>query len=180
MQNGLNHRLAQLGIEVVELSSVVPGHARAVVAVVDILLAAGVAIHALKDHRRIAVIVVVVFQKHADAVIPRQIGTIEGVGGIRAVWQANKPIGMLDHPASINAGMVGHHVAGQANPALPGFFTQHRHGSLATQIVRNHIIVQRVRRRHGIGVAHDLLDRAGSGAALPQADQPQPGDAVTG
>ena len=67
MQDRLDDRLAHLGVQIVQLSGVVPGHAGAVVAVVDIARAAVPVLDALEHHRRIGAVVVVVLEVDADA-----------------------------------------------------------------------------------------------------------------
>ena len=57
--------------EEVELGRVVPREARAVVAVVDVSLVAGLAVEALEDDRRVAVVPVVVLEHDPDARIGR-------------------------------------------------------------------------------------------------------------
>ena len=60
IQNGLNHLLADRGIQVVELRGVVPRKAGAVVAVIDVARLAGLLVAAPEDHRRIGLLEVVV------------------------------------------------------------------------------------------------------------------------
>src|SRR5215213_6253279 len=101
MQDGLDHTLAHLGAEIIKLGSVVPGHAGAVVAMVNIALLAGPAIDALEYYRRIAAIVIMIFEIDSDSLIPRKIGPVEAIRGVRAMWHREKPVGMLDHPAAV-------------------------------------------------------------------------------
>ena len=56
MQNGLDHCLAHLGAQIVELRGVVPGKAGAVIAVIDIARLARPAITRLKHHRRVCAV----------------------------------------------------------------------------------------------------------------------------
>ena len=60
---------------------------------------------------------------------------------------------MLDHPARVDAHVVGHHVAGQADAALPGPVAQVRVGVLAAEVVGDRVVVERVGRGDGVGVA---------------------------
>jgi hypothetical protein len=74
VQDGLDDRLAHLGIEIVQLGRVVPGHRRAVVAVVDVLLAARPAVQAPEDDGRVAAVVVVILQEDPHPLVLRQVG----------------------------------------------------------------------------------------------------------
>ena len=65
VEDGLDDRLAHLGLEVVELRRVVPGHRGAVVAVVDEALLAAPVVDALEDHRGVGVVEVVVLDVDA-------------------------------------------------------------------------------------------------------------------
>ncbi len=85
---------------------------------------------------------------------------------------------MLDHPARVDAHVVGHHVRGKADAALPGAGAQVLQGVPAAQVGGDLVIHQRIGRSDRIRLAHHLLDALGGEAAFPQADQPQPGDAA--
>ena len=87
---------------------------------------------------------------------------------------------MLDDPARIDAHVVGDHVAGQPDPARPGPVAQVGVGRLAAEIGRDPVVVERVRRGDRVGVAAHPLDPLRRTRPLPQADQPQPGDAPAG
>ena len=68
---------------------------------------------------------------------------------------------MLDDPARIDAHVVGHHVARQADAARPGPVAQGRVRALATEVVGDPVVVERVGRRDGVGVAAHPLDPLG-------------------
>ena len=87
---------------------------------------------------------------------------------------------MVDDPARIDAHVVGHHVAGQPDPARPGAVAQVRVGVLATEVVGDPVVVERVRRRDRLGVAAHPLDALRGDGPLPQPDQPQAADAPRG
>ena len=72
--------------------------------------------------------------------------------------RGDEPIGVLDHPVGVDAHVVGHHVAGQANAALPGALPQIVHGRLAAEVAGDLVIEQRIGRGDRIGVAGKLLD----------------------
>ena len=82
MQNGLNHLLAHRWIQVIELRSVVPGKAGAVVAVIDEARLARVPVAPLEDHCGVCLLEVVVVNLDLHAAIVGEIGTIEAVCGI--------------------------------------------------------------------------------------------------
>ena len=84
---------------------------------------------------------------------------------------------MLDHPARIDAHVVGHHVAGQPDAARPGPVAEVRVGGLAAEVVGDPVVVERVGRGDRVGVAAHALDPLRRRRPLPQPDQPQPGDA---
>ena len=81
-----------------------------------------------------------------DAPVGRQVGAVEGVGGEGAVVEADEPVGMLDDPVGVDAHVVGHHVAGQADAALPGALAQVVAGLFAAQIPGDGIAGERVGR----------------------------------
>ena len=53
MQNRLDHCLPHVGIEIVELGRIVPGHTGTVVAVIDVACIVRPAVSALEDHSRV-------------------------------------------------------------------------------------------------------------------------------
>ena len=99
VEDGLDDGLAYLRLEVVELSRVVPGHARAVVAVVDEADAAGPVVGPLEDDSGVGRVPVVIFDLDGDPLIIREVAAGKRVGGVRGVGQLEEPVGMLDHPA---------------------------------------------------------------------------------
>ena len=52
-------------------------------------------------------VVVVVLDLDADALVPRQVGAVERVGRERRLIERDEPVGMFDHPAGIDAHVVG-------------------------------------------------------------------------
>ena len=173
VQDGLDDLLAHRGIQVVELGGVVPGKAGAVVAVVDVAGLAGLAVAALEDDGGIGLLVVVVFDLDLDARVVGEIGTVEAVGGIGRVAARDEPVGMLDDPGRVDAHVVGHHVAGQADAAPVGAVAQVDVGGFAAQVVGDAVVVERIGGGHGVLVAAELLDGFGGAAALPDADEPE-------
>ncbi len=65
-------------------------------------------------------------------------------------------------------------------PRCAGPVAQVRVGRLATEVVGDPVVVERVGRGDGVGVAAHPLDPLRGLRALPQADEPQPGDAPVG
>ena len=71
-EDRLDDLLADGGVEEVQLGGVVPREARAVVAVVDVALVAGLPVEALEDDRRVGVVPVVVLEDDPDPRIRRR------------------------------------------------------------------------------------------------------------
>ena len=69
MEDGLDDGLADGGLEIVELGGVVPGEARAVVAVIDIALVARPAVLPLEDDGCVAAVPVVVLEEDANPLV---------------------------------------------------------------------------------------------------------------
>ena len=84
-QDRLDHSLAHVRIEVVELRRVIPGHARAIVAVIDVARVASPVIDAFEHHSSIGAIIVMILEVNAHARVAAQIYTVEGIAGERAV-----------------------------------------------------------------------------------------------
>ena len=173
VEDGLEHGLAHLGLEVVELRGVVPRHAGAVVAVIEEPHPSGVPVGALEHHRRVGLVPVAVLDLDPDARVVAQVGAVEGVAGERRVIGLQEPVGVLDHPAGIDAHVVGHHVARQPDAAARATVAKVLVGGVAAQLGRDLVVVERVSRGCGVGVAVDHLDRPRRLAPPPQADQPE-------
>ena len=94
--------------------------------------------------------------------------------------ERQEPLGVLDDPARVDAHVVGHHVAGQADAAGPGPVAEHGVGVLAAEIVGDPVVVERVGGRDRFGVAAHPLDPLGRLRAFPESDEPEPGDAPAG
>ena len=86
--------------------------------------------------------------------------------------------GMFDNPGRVDAHVVGHHVAGEADAVMVGAVAQGDVGRFAAQIVGNAIVEERIGRGDGFAVAAKLLDSARGAAALPNADEPERIDAA--
>ena len=76
--------------------------------------------------------------------------------------------------------MVGDHVAREADPTRPGAIAEVGVGGIATKVRGDPVIVERVGARDGVLVAAHPLDPLARDGALPQADEPQAGDAPAG
>ncbi len=179
-QDGLDRRLPDVGPQVVELRRVVPGHARAVVAVVDEAVLAGRPVLPPEDHRRVAVVVVVVLDPDADPRIGGEVRAAERVRRVRRLLEREEPVRVLHHPARVDPHVVGDHVAREPDPATPGALPQVRVRRLAAQVLGDPVVEQRVGGGHGLRVPAQLLDPFRRAAALPQPDQPEPGEALAG
>ena len=124
LQDGLDHRFAYLGKEIVELSGVVPGHAGTVVAVIDVPHLPRIKVATLEHHGGIALTIVMILKVNAHTGDVGQVRAVEGVHGEGAVGQLHEPVGVLDDPFAVDPDVIGHHVAGQADAALPGAVAQ--------------------------------------------------------
>ena len=98
LQDGLNDRFAYFWLEKVDLGGVIPGHRCTIIAMIYILLLPTPAIDAFEDNRCIGIIIIMIFNEKADALIPGEIRPIKRIGWERAVVQADEPIWMLDYP----------------------------------------------------------------------------------
>src|SRR5437764_3127781 len=87
---------------------------------------------------------------------------------------------MLDHPARINAHVVGHHIACQPDAARPGAIAQVDVSRLAAQVFSNGVVAQRVSRSYRLGTAAELLDALAGAAALPHPNEPQAVESTPG
>jgi len=83
---------------------------------------------------------------------------------------------MLDHPWRIDTHMVGHHVAGQAQAESGRAMLQVVVGLPSAQVLGNVVALERIGGSDRVVVPTQPLDGARCDAALPQSDQPQPGD----
>ena len=144
MQDGLDDLLAHRRIQVVELRGIVPGKAGAVVAVIDVAGFASLAVAALEDHGGVGLLEVVILDFDLDAPVMGEIGTIEAVGGIGRVRARDEPLRMLDDPGRIDAHVVGHHVAGQADAVPISAVAQVDVGRFAAQIVGDAVVEERI------------------------------------
>ena len=178
VKDGLDDLLADGGIQVVELRGVVPGKAGAVVAVVDVAGFAAGFVAAAKDDGGVGLLEVVVFDLDFDAAVVGEIGAVEAVGGIGRFPAGDEPVGMLDDPGRVDAHVVGHHVAGQANAVMVGAIAEVDVGRLAAEVVGDGVVEERVGGGDGVVVAAKLLDGFGGAAALPDADEPERVDAA--
>ena len=172
--------LADLGLEEIELCRVVPREARAVVAVVDVAGVAAPAVRPLEHDGGVAVVPVVVLEHDRDTLVVRQVRPIERVRREGRLWHRQEPVRVVDDPARVDAHVVGDHVAGEPDPARPTTVAEVRAGTLAAEVLGDPIVVERIGRGGRVGVAASPLDGLGRLRALPQPDQPEPGDAPAG
>jgi hypothetical protein len=176
----LDDRLADLRLEEVELCGVVPREARAVVAVVHVADVAAVPVEALERHRRVGVVPVVILEHDPDPRIVREIGARVRVRVVGRLGERQEPVGVLHHPARVDAHVVGHHVARKPDTARPCSVAKRFIGAFAAEVVRDAVVVQGICGSHRVQVAAPALDLLGRLRSLPQPDQPQPGDAPAG
>ena len=180
LQDGLNHLLADIGLGVVELGGVVPGEAGAVVAVVDVAGGSVAMVAQAEGDGGVGLVVVVVFDFDFDAAVGREVGPGEAVDGERAVPARDEPVGMLDDPGRVDAHVVGHHVAGEAEAEAGGAVAKVGVAGVSAEVFGDVVVLERVGGGDGVAVSAQALDGARGDASLPQADQPEPGDAAVG
>ncbi len=173
VENVLDHRLSDFGIEKIELGGVVPRHTGAVVSVVDVPFPAAALVHPLEDHRGVGSIVVVVLQVDSYSLSAGEVLPGEGVGGVRGVVGLNVPVRMLVNPAGVDAGVVGHHVACEPYSPAHAAASEAFEGLPAAELPGDLIVVEGVGGGCGLGVAGKLLDSPGGAGALPEADEPE-------
>ena len=82
VEDRLDDLLPDRGLGEVELGRVVPGEARAVVAVVDVAPLAGLPVAPLEHHGRVAVVPVVVLEPDLDALVLGEVLAAERVAGV--------------------------------------------------------------------------------------------------
>ena len=92
----------------------------------------------------------------------------------------DEPVGMLDDPGRVDAHVVGHHVAGEAQAGVGGAMLEVVVGLPAAEVFGDVVALERVGGGDGVVVAAQALDGARGDAALPQADEPEAGDAAVG
>ena len=80
---------------------------------------------------------------------------------------------MVDHPARVDAHVVGDHVAREPDAARPRPITQVPIRAFAAEIVGDPVIVERIRGGNGVGIAAHPLDPFRRHRTLPQPDQPE-------
>jgi hypothetical protein len=119
----------------------------------------------------------VVLDLDRHPVVVAQVAAAERIDGVGGLGQVHEPVGVLDHPARVDAHVVGHHVAREADAAGPAAVAQVMERRLAAQFLGHDVVHQRVGRSGGLWIAAPLLDLLAGPAALPQTDQPQAGEA---
>ena len=158
MQDGLDDGFAHFGVGKIQLGGVVPGHGRAVVAVIDVARFARPVVDPLEDHRRIGVVVVMIFEDDSHALVVTQVFALKLVIGVGRIRQRQEPVGVLDDPFGVDAHVVGNHVRREPDAALPGAPAQVFERLPAAQVFGDIVRVERVGRSDRVMVAHALLD----------------------
>jgi hypothetical protein len=79
---------------------------------------------AAEDDGGVGLLVVVVFDLDFDAAVVGEIGAVEAVGGVGRILARDEPLGMFDDPGRVDAHVVGHHVAGEADAVVIGAVAQ--------------------------------------------------------
>jgi hypothetical protein len=134
--------LADPRLQEVELRCVVPGEARAVIAVVDEPLLAGCPVEPLEHDGRVAVVPVVVLEDDTGRLVGRQVRARERVRRIGRLRQRQEPLGMVDDPPGIDAHMVGDHVAREPDAAGPRAVAQRGVRTFTAEVVGDPVFVE--------------------------------------
>ncbi|MBA7659950.1 hypothetical protein ES703_67946 [subsurface metagenome] len=71
LQDGLDHRLTGLGIQVIQLGRIIPGKMGAVITVIDVTYLTALMIHPFKDNSCVAPVVVVILNKYPKPAVFR-------------------------------------------------------------------------------------------------------------
>ncbi len=171
-ENGLNNSLPRFRVKKIQLCRIVPGHAGAVVAVIDVAHLTGMSVHPFENYGGVAVIPVAVFYVKTDTSVFGKIGTVKTVSRVGWLGKGKKAVRMICYPFGIQPHVIGHHIARQADTALPCPVCKILIRLFATQISCNYIVMKAVCRCRRFGVAHALLDNPGCRCPLPYADEP--------
>src|SRR5690242_8560647 len=99
-----------------------------------------------------------IFNLDFNPPITGNVGSVKPIRRKWAIWELNKPVGMLDYPARIDAHVIRHHVAAHANSAQHGAIAQVEERALPTKIIRHDVIIERVSGRGRFGISRQLLD----------------------
>ena len=158
VEDGLDDLFADSGVEVVELRGVVPGETGTVVAVVDIASFAAGFVAAAENDGCIGLVEIVVFNLDFDSAVVGEIGAVVTVGGIGSVWAGDEPLGVLDDPGRVDAHVVRHHITGQANAVMEGAVAKIDVGRLASEVVGDGVVEERIGRGDCVAVSAELLD----------------------
>src|SRR5512133_480516 len=81
IQNGLNYGFPDFWIQVIQLGSIIPGHAGAVIAMINEAGIPITSIHTTENYSRISAVVVMVVNFDLHPRISRQIRSIERIAG---------------------------------------------------------------------------------------------------
>ena len=146
---------------------------------VDVLDVAGRPVEPLEHDRGVAVVPVVVLEDDPDPLIAREVRAVERVARVGRLGQRRNHSGCWVTQLELMPMWLGTmSLASRIRAA--GAVAQVRIGRLATQVVGDPVVVERIGRGDGLAVAAHPLDPLGGLRALPQADEPQPGDAPVG
>ncbi len=98
VEDGLDHCLTDLGVEIIELGRIIPGHAGPIVSVVDEPFVSRLPVNGFEDDRRVGAIVVVIFEKDRKPPVRREVRSVIGIPGKRIVVEGDEPVRVIDHP----------------------------------------------------------------------------------
>ncbi len=111
---------------------------------IDIADLAVLAMLVTADHGRLAVIVIAVFNLNRIVWIFAQVGPGEAVTRIGRIGELDKPVRVIAQPGRFDPGMVGDHVTGQIDAALPTAGLEVVEGPLPSQVIGDNIFINSI------------------------------------
>jgi hypothetical protein len=133
-----------------------------------------------EDDGGVGLVVVVVFDLDLDAAVGGEVGAVEAVGREGALPAERNQSGCSMTQGGVDAHVVGHHVAGEAQAGAAARSRRLARRLVAAEVFGDLVVLERVGGGDGVAVAAQALDGARGDAALPQADEPEAGDAALG
>ena len=83
-----------------------------------------------------------VLEADLDAVVVGEVRALERVGRERRRGDREEALRVFDHPARVDAHVVGDHVAGEADPACGGTIAEPAMGLVAAEICGDPVVVE--------------------------------------
>ena len=131
----------------------------------------------LEDDRGVAVVPVVVLEDDADPLVGREVGAAERVRRVGRLRQRQEPSGCSMTQRESMPMWLGTMSLASRMPRAHARSRRLPIRRLAAQVVGDAVVVERVGGRHRVRVAAHPLDPLRRERPLPEADQPEAGDA---